>query len=326
MENPSTNSNERQESEQRTATVPEQAQGNPTTLQAGWHDITVIYGPNSEHRLLAHRLNLCNASQWFKRELRDAKESNCREITLHGDHVVGVEALLEFCYRHDYSFKELSATLDSKRKEQAKILLTLHLRAFATAAKYGADDLGEIAFTRLRELLEYCTEAFLRTSSWGERYSFVKPIRDSARESYGWCLQSLLQFMVEQLYESPGHLPAFVYFSGIDSPKNAEFFDTDSPKDNTSQPSTPLDRARKLLIMTVMHIWDVDSFLRVAADSCREHLRSLTKKVPNFGADLAFTALEYNIAYKNDTCKDATCQQCPPPYKEYLQQLGKLEE
>jgi hypothetical protein len=76
-----------------------------------------------------------------------------RQILLKDDNPESLEALFEHAYNHTYTEAKINDTAGL-----AGVLFKQHVYAFATADKYRAEGLGELASHRLEELVTICTE------------------------------------------------------------------------------------------------------------------------------------------------------------------------
>jgi hypothetical protein len=284
-----------------------------------------VYGRDGEKTFIAHRNILCGVSEWFMRASKNFKEASDRQILLKDDNPQGLEALFEYAYTHTYT------VVEDDNEPNIIVQFKQHIHVFATADKYQAEGLGELAFHRLGELVRVPTE-----------------IKEDFDPLHSKTMVGLFRWMVEQVYvhqkkcfpaledpedsqevddgEAEGDAegatsPTYSPASPLFDPPSQSFTPT-SPQDgstslqdgptspryapislhhdltnlspaesiNDDEPSMhPIDRVQQLLVDGAMKVWKNEN---KQVHFTRKHLVPITQEFPDFGTDLACTALK----------------------------------
>ena len=117
-------------------------------------NLTIVYGANGEKKFAGDRLILCSVSEWFMKASKNFKEANEREIMFKCDSDEGLEAFFDFAYNNTY----VETTAGDCQLHVLQHQFEQHLRAFATADKYQADEMKEHAWRCLEKLVDAYTE------------------------------------------------------------------------------------------------------------------------------------------------------------------------
>jgi hypothetical protein len=252
---------------------------------------------------------------------KNFKEADDREIVLKGDSDEGLEALFEFAYNNTY----VETTAGDCQLYVLQHQFEQHLRAFVTVDKYQAYEMGEHAWRCLEKLVDAYTEMKSCIGTTGE-VNVPNLFAWMVYEVY-WHPEQYFPSL-----ENSDENEDCIALSPTDTPTSpAPFKDTsptlnladpdDSPTSPTYSPASPdlyptsptytptsppysptdpileteeeenltnpLERVQHLLVEGAIKVW-----ANRHKDFNRAHLVPIVKRVPDFGTDLALTALK----------------------------------
>lgn len=246
-------------------------------------DVTIIFGPNGEHRFDGHRLVLYNSIEWFNRSAANFKEASSREITLHGDDPEAIRAMLKWAYFGQYS----ESVKHSTSLKEAKDLFLQHLRVFVVADKYVAEGLEKLVFDRLSELISYYLS---------------KPIEGRPETA----ASSFMRFVIEEVFVHQTCFDLLGNMTNVSSSDTAynsddamidevmfsmeEDEDFCKMEDEDEDFQHPMDRIQAFIVKECIFVWRE---IYKTPEFTKEHLRALVAKVDGFGAAMALETLKH---------------------------------
>jgi hypothetical protein len=170
-----------------------------------------VYGHDGEKTFIAHHNILCGVSEWFMRASKNFKEARDRQILLKDDNPQGLEALFEYAYTHTYTVAE------DDNEPNIIVQFKQHIHVFATADKYQAEGLGELAFHRLGELVRVPTE-----------------IKEAFDPLHSKTMIGLFRWMVEQAYAHQEK-----YFPALEDPEDSHEVDDGEAESEAEGATSP---------------------------------------------------------------------------------------
>ncbi|KAF2649719.1 hypothetical protein K491DRAFT_721404 [Lophiostoma macrostomum CBS 122681] len=106
-------------------------------------DVIIRYGPLNAKVFYGHRQTLASESRWFRKAFEGQffKESQDKEITLHGDDAAALDKMFEFIYFHKSNqyWYPLSFGLEYLENRQARVDFQLNI--YEAADKYDVPEL-----------------------------------------------------------------------------------------------------------------------------------------------------------------------------------------
>lgn len=255
-------------------------------IAASWYknpkfsDITIFtikYGPRGSSSFNGHRLVLSNSSQWLQTSSNSTfLEADARTITLKDDFLAALEALFQFCYLGMYTTPDK----DDESLDAAKSQYLHHARVIVMADNYMAQKLVKVVCKDVGNIID---EVVFESEYASVFFKFAVETVYMHAEALG--LEQTTDNDEQEVHRS-SNTEANGGFEDMEV-DTEDFADMDLDAVVKDAPSDqPLDRLKQAVLNTAVRIWMDNS-----DDIDRRHLAVLVKHIPQFGTDLAATAI-----------------------------------